>query len=131
MSKIKLQDTGKDVLVKMSDGNPGALTALIECMKDKETDPDSFMGGMGVALSLDTLGIYGTDIYVLWSDICNRDTVKFIAAVRAHQLGFISGLLLTDACSRQDSTGKDLIDVDALYNKVCEKLPNFDKANRI
>ncbi len=131
MSRITLQDSTIDIMTKMSEDNPGALTALMECMKDGEKiDPDAFMGGLGVVLSLDTLGIYGTDIYVLWADICNRDTVKFIASIRAHQLGFISGLLLTDACSRQDYTGKNLIDVDDLYNKVCERLPDFDKINR-
>ena len=131
MSKINLEDNMLDVMTKMSEGNPGALTALMECMQDEgKTDPDDFMGALGTVLSLDTVGIYGTDIYVLWSDICNRNTIKLIASIRAHQLGFISGLLLKDACSRQDYSGKNLIDVDDLYKQVCDRLPNFDKANR-
>ncbi len=131
MSRIGLNDNTTDVLSKMSEGNPGALSAMMECLADKgKTDPNAFMGGLGVLLSLDTLEIYGSDIYVLWSDICDKDTVKFIASIRAHQLGFISGLLLQDASSRQDYSGKDLIDVDSLYNQVCERLPDFDKANR-
>ena len=131
MARIQLTDTMVDIMAKMSEGNPGALTALMECVTDDDkTDPDSLMRGLGPALSLDTMGIYGTDIYVLWSDICEKNTPKFMAVIRAHQLGFIGQVVLKDACSRQDYSGKDIIDVDNLYVRVCERLPNFDMANR-
>ena len=67
------KDTMQDLLVKMCDGNPGALTAMC-CMGPKNpTDALPFW------LMLDVFGIYGTDIYVLFSDICDRDVNKMKA----------------------------------------------------
>lgn len=131
MSRIKLTDTTTNVLINMSEGNPGALTAMMELIKDEgKTDPDSAFGGFGAILSLDSFGIYGTDIYVLWSDICGRDIVKMQAVLRACQLGLFPTSTLTDACSRQDYSGRDMIPVDELYEKVKAELPNFDSAER-
>lgn len=129
MSKIQLSDSMFDVVVKMSEGNPGAMNAIMEMLKpeNQEIDPDSVMGGMMKVLALDTLGIYGSDIYVLHSDICGRDMVKMFAVLRAHQLGFLNGSVLKDACGRQDYSGREIINVDELYEKVITKLPNFKR----
>lgn len=88
------------------------------------------MGGLGKILALDTLEIYGTNIYVLWNDICDRNTSKMIAVLRANQLGFISDQILKDACHRQDRSGRKTIPVEELYSKVIERLPRFDLVNR-
>lgn len=126
--RITLNDNVQSAILKMMDGNPGAMSALMSILDDGvKIDPDSFMGAIAPILTLDTLGIYGTDIYVLWSDICNRETNKMLAVLRGHQLGFLKASILKDACSRQDYSGKKLIDVEDIYKKVCEKLPNFDK----
>lgn len=131
MERITLQDDGMSAMLKMADGNPGAVTAMMELLQDdNKTDPDSFIGGIGNILSLDTIGIYGTDIYVLWSDICGRDIVKMISLLRGHQLGFITSELLKEISGRQDRSGKSLIDIEDIYKKVCDYLPNFDKTNR-
>lgn len=128
MAKIQLTDTTMDALVKMADGNPGAATAMIAIMKDAEKiDPDSALGGLGNILQLDDIGIYGTDIYVLWSDICERDSVKFIGVLRAVQLGFFDRRILKDAASRQDYSGRGMVPVDELLIKVREVLPEFGK----
>lgn len=131
MSKITLADNAMSAVVKMSEGNPGAMTALMEVIKcGEQVDPDDFMGGLGKILALDTLEIYGTNIYVLWNDICDRNTSKMIAVLRAYQLGFISDRILKDACYRQDRSGRDIIPVEELYSKVIERLPAFDLVNR-
>lgn len=125
--RIKLHDTPITAIAKMSDGNPGAMTAMMELIANGEKiDPDSFMGGLGNILSLDTNGIYGTDIYVLFNDICDRNVARMISVLRAVQLGFLDSSKLADACSRQDYSGKDMIDVIAFYQQVKEQLPNFD-----
>ncbi len=125
--RIQLTDTTMSVLVKMSDGNPGAATVLMEILsKGDKIDPDSALGGLGAILSLDSHGIYGTDIYVLNNDICDRSLPKTLAVLRAVQLGLFSGTKLKDACHRQDRSGKQLVPVDELYQKVKEELPNFD-----
>ena len=57
-TRIKLNDTMFDVFHKMSEGNPGALTAMMEMHQSAEKiDPDAFMGAFSPILSLDTLGI--------------------------------------------------------------------------
>lgn len=117
--RISLQDSAMDVMVKMSDGNPGAMKVLMELLSITQDNPD---GGWGTVLMLDSLGIYGTDIYVLYNDICNSELIKTIAVIRAVQLGYFSGDILKDACSRQDYSGRDLVPVDELYQRVVEQL---------
>ena len=131
MNRIQLTDNGISAITKMSEGNPGAMRVLFEMvqLQSNEIDPDAFMGGMEKILSLDTLEIYGSAIYVLHNDICERNMIKMFAVLRAHQLGFLNGGLLRDACNRQDRSGKDIIDVDGLYTKVKERLPNFKQSN--
>lgn len=127
--RINLTDSPKDILVKMCDGNPGALNALISILKSGEKiDPDSAMGGLGAILYLDSWGIYGSDIYVLNNDICKGDTAKTLAVIRATQFGYFDRAILKDACARQDRSGSTLIPVDELYVKVKEHLPNFDNS---
>lgn len=131
MNRITLCDNAKSAVIKMCEGNPGAITALMEILKcAKQVDPDYFMGGLGKILALDTLEIYGTNIYVLWNDICDRNTSKMIAVLRANQLGFISDQILKDACHRQDRSGREIIPVEELYVKVVERFPRFDLVNR-
>lgn len=125
--RIKLNDSTQDVLLKMSEGNPGALNALMGILtQGGHIDPDS-IGGLGSILFMDTLGIYGTDIYILHNDICDRNLINMLAVLRATQMGMFDGNTLKDACHRQDRSGVSMIPVDDLYLKVKEKLPNFDK----
>lgn len=124
--RINLDDNMMSIVSKMSDGNPGAMNVIMEILKPNNIDPDNALGGVGVILSLDSLGIYGSDIYILSNDICDRDLVKTLAVLRAWQLGFLNGDTLKDACSRQDRSGVKMIPVDDLYIKVKKELPNFD-----
>ena len=126
MSRIEMNDSVLDIFVKMGEGNPGAMTALMQLIGDAKTDPDSAFGGFGAILLLDSFEIYGTDIYVLWSDICDRDIVKTQAVLRACQLGLLPSNTLKDACHRQDYSGRSMIPVADLYDKVKAELPNFD-----
>lgn len=67
MSKVKLTDTPSDVIAKMSEGNPGAMTFCFEIIhSDDKTD-------LMRLLHLDTFGIYGSKLYMVWNDICGRD----------------------------------------------------------
>lgn len=124
--RIKLTDSTMSAIVKMSDGNPGAMNVLMQLLQPNNIDPDNVMGGMGVILTLDSIGIYGSDIYVLNSDLCERNLAKMLAVLRATQLGLFSRETLKDACHRQDYSGRELVPVEELYLKVKERLPNFD-----
>lgn len=127
-TRIELTDTMMSATMKMVDGNPGAITALMSMMNEAETiDPQNFAGSLSPLLDLDSHGIYGTDIYVLWSDICGKDNAKTLAVLRAVQLGFFNEQTLKEACSKQDYSGRDMIPVDELYEKVYNRLEQFNR----
>lgn len=128
MTRIKLTDTTQGVVVKMCDGNPGAMTAIVGLLsKDCEKiDPDSAMGTLGPLLSLDTLGIYGTDIYILWNDKCKRDLRRFVLLLRASQLGLLPSAKVQEMAADQmrqvDLSGDEWGELDVA---VCERLAGF------
>lgn len=125
-NKLKLEDSPIEAITKMSQGNPGAAMALTEIYGRSDIDTDSAFGSMGPIFQLDGHGIYGSDIYIPYSDICEKDVVSVYAVLRAVQLGLFSNVILKDACSRQDRSGKALVPVAELYKKVKEQLPHFN-----
>lgn len=126
MGRINLKDSLKESTIKLIEGNPGALQCLIQLLKETDKVADNFsFGYAGVLLTLDTWEIYGTAIYVLWNDICDRDCGKFLACLRAAQLGIITPNVLKDACHRQDRSGLNLVNSSALLEKVRQKIPSF------
>jgi len=51
LSKIQLADTAHSMVMKMCEGNPGALRILCECLKEGAAiDPD--WGGMAITCDL-------------------------------------------------------------------------------
>lgn len=74
MSRLELSDSGKDVILKMSDGNPGAITFMIQLLSSGH--PTDMM----IIVTLDALGIYGSKAYMVWNDICdkNLETVRLM-----------------------------------------------------
>lgn len=117
--RIKLTDNIMDVVLKMSDSNPGAMNTLMQIIEYGRTESIQG-GGLRYILLFDSLGIYGTDMYVLNSDICQGDISKMLAVLEAVQFGLFSGDVLRDASHRQDYSGRDLVPVDELYAKVEE-----------
>ncbi len=125
--RIELTDSAQDVMVKMSDGNPGALHALCSILKESPSiDPQGAMGGLGPILSLDTLGIYGSEIYILHNNQCHRDTRELLMLLRANQLGFISsGRIQKIARSQMRDTLLSKDEMDKLNCGVMNRLPSF------
>jgi hypothetical protein len=120
--RIQLTDSTMDVVMKMSEGNPGAVTVIMSLFKDAaKIDPDNWMPGLGEVLSLDTLGIYGSKIWMFYKDVCSEDLVKMCAVIRSHQLGITSKDSFIHAI---DNRG-DGLDVDDLLNQVKTRLPAF------
>jgi hypothetical protein len=123
---IKLNKT-QSVLMKMSEGNPGALTTMMQIMMEHDNiDPQAMMGGMGVILLFDTFQIYGSSIYILFNDQCNRDVRELLMLMRATQLGLFSSRNLKQIAD--DQMGKHLLSkeqMDELDKKVCEQLEQF------
>lgn len=86
-------------------------------------DPDCAFAELGPLLTLDSYGIYGPRVWMLYKDVCGHDLVKTLGMLRAAQLGIISEPLLSHAIN---SNGYGL-DVDETLSKVRERLPNFGR----
>ena len=129
MTKITMNDSLADAIVKMSEGNPGALATMMELIKDgKLIDPQDAFQPFSNLLGLDTWEIYGTAIYVLWNDKCDRDVRQLIILLRATQWGEFSVSQLksmaADQCREIDITSEEAAALDAT---VCERLSGFMK----
>ena len=123
--RVKLGDNTFDVLHKVSEGNPGALTVCMQLMKvGEKIDPDGFMGGMGTILSLDAQAIYGSRIWMLFKDVCGEHLGKMCGMLRAVQLGFFSGELL-DVMIDNPAEGYEEV-MNGLIAQVQERLPAFN-----
>ena len=83
-----------DKIIEIAKGNPGAAHALSKLVKH------NLMTRMFIVSKLDELKIYGTDIYVLFNDICN-DNYHLLEYI----VKFTEPTKLTTACSKQDRTG--------------------------
>lgn len=127
--RIELTDSFPGAIHKLSEGNPGAITALMEaCTKSPDIDPESAFGVFAPLISLDTYGIYGSEIYILWNDKCQRDVRKFLILIRAVQLGFLNNLrlkeLAEDARNEKTISEEEWKDIEA---KVLDFLPEFSR----
>ena len=97
-AKIQLTDNMNDVFFKMSQGNPGALTVLVQLLEQTPIiDPDALLKGLGSILALDTLGIRGSEIWILYKDVCGESIIEVLLLLRAHQLGIISSTEILNA----------------------------------
>lgn len=124
--RIQLTDTAMDAIMKLSEGNPGALRVCSQLYTEgNRIDPDAFDGGLSCLLSLDTHAIYGADIWMLYKDVCRENLVYTVAVLRGVQLGLMSEGTLKVAIQ---SRGED-VDPVQTFEAVCKRLPNFEKAN--
>ena len=122
MTRINLNDNTQSAIMKIVEGNPGALSVCTQALeKGPSVDPDSAFGGLGVLLDFDTLGLYGSKIWMLYKDVCGESIEKMMGVLRGRQLGLISSAQVLHAV---ESYG-DGIDVDALVRQVQERLPDF------
>lgn len=68
-AKLNMEMTIQEAIITMSEGNSVALTCL---QKMIESNPMAILD----ILYFDFLGIYGSKIYILCNDCCNRDINK-------------------------------------------------------
>lgn len=82
-------------LVKLSDGNPGAASALADIMR---------LTGTETIDKLEAAGITGWKIWVLYKDICSENPIAVSLLVETCPTE-----ILVDACSREDRSGVEVI----------------------
>lgn len=132
MSRLNLTDSFMDAVVKMSDGNPGAATAIAETTKVAESiDLQNAFGWMGFLFALDTHEIYGSSIYVLWNDKCQRDCRRMLVLLRAVHLGLMRATRLQRLAADQS---REVVLGEEEYAKldelVCERLVEFQRVTK-
>ena len=121
-TRIEGTDTMQSAIMKMSGGNPGAMTVCMDIHeRAADIDPDAAMGALATLLSLDSHGVYEHRIWMLYKDVCGEDLPTMMAINRACQLGIISNDVLDHAI---DNRG-DGIDVSDLVRQVKIRLPAF------
>ena len=86
-SRIDLNDNFAQTITKMCEGNPGALNVLISIMKKYEND---FNKIFPVLCVIDTMHLYGSHLYMLWNDCCDRDLNKTLKVIDYYCQGKIN-----------------------------------------
>ena len=64
----------------LCEGNPGALTFMLEAYKYRPFAAECAFARMRDA------GITGSKLYMLWNDCCSRDTQKAVGIMRKHEI---------------------------------------------
>jgi hypothetical protein len=130
-SRINLSDTFMTAIVKMSDGNPGAVTALMALSTVKPTvDPEFAMGPYAPLLSLDTHQIYGSAIWILYKDVCKQDARTMLMLLRAVQLGLFSEGDLQRLSQAEYKLGISDEKMTELDMQVCARLEQFQRPTK-
>jgi len=128
--RIEPTDKLEDIIVKLSEGNPGAASVLCYVVQSDAMyiDPDNIFMQMGPLLSLDMYDITGSRIYVLFKYACSADMRTFLLLLRAVGLGVMAAgelrALATDHYEKKPIAGSRLAEID---EEVCALLPNFQK----
>jgi len=87
-------------IISWSQNNPGAATFLMSIMQ-----LENVTSGSAIITKLEEAkSIRGTNLYVLWSDLCGRDMTKVETLCKNCPTD-----ILEDACSRQDYSGRELV----------------------
>lgn len=125
--KIKLEDDFETIMLKMSDGNPGAITVMMDIVdKGSSIDPECGFPLLHI-LALDGMDIRGSDIWILYKDVCHENLTLMLALLRAKQLGIVSETHVK-AAIKNGGSPLDLMN-DILKN-VKLQLKEFDRENK-
>lgn len=127
-NRVTLEDSTLSTLVKMSDGNPGAMTVLSGLIKEvPQIDPQCALGGLMVVLVFDDLGIYGSDIWLLYKDVCDSDFVRLVGLLRGRQLGYCKESEIKDAICKANNRQPQTLDINKILTAVRAELPSFQQ----
>ena len=115
MSKIQLTDSLQEVVFKMSEGNPGAISILMQLLNNPQVcEPaNPFM----VILTLDSYEIYGSNIWIMYKDLCGEDIEIFETLFRHIQMG-IMPLEVLKKHINESKPFDNLYTRDELFNNI-------------
>ena len=78
--KITLNMTVHDIVMLMAEGNPGAITVMLQLLGDAEE-------GFHLLLHLDDMNIRGPQIWVGYKDHCKEDIEVFKLSIKNRDMG--------------------------------------------
>jgi hypothetical protein len=115
-------DTLMDTMVKMSKGNPGAATVLGRLMPD-----------VIPILTLDQLGVYGSDIWVLFKDVCRQDLDLMTLVLESYNRGWVTKGQIKETLSgmqnpKMGHPSPNLVPIDEIVERFKKEIGN-DKAS--
>lgn len=96
----------KELMVKLSKGNPGALNVLVQIVQNTELS-------IVYLVALDTLDITGSRIWMLYKDVCWEDLSKMIVVLQAYALDILTLSQINGAIDRDV-----VLDLDELKEQV-------------
>ena len=108
--------------------NPGALKVCAEIIKKGHRVDPFLIPGSEVLflLNLDMQNIWASKIWSLYARVCGEDLIKFMAVVRACQLGGLGGATLEKVHRAVERGSNDgTLDLDKILKAVQKKLPGF------
>lgn len=96
-NRVTLKDSMIEAIVKMVEGNPGALHVSMEIVTMEE--------GIGFVhyLKLDDAGIYGPRIWMCYKDLCGSDINKLYDLIRNNHLKDA----IKEKCNQDEMFGKE------------------------
>jgi len=92
-TRINANTPAAETIFTMSDGNPGAITCMLEMFQSSTTAQQDI-------LFFDSMEIYGSKIYMLWNDCCGRDMAKLAQTIQYLKFNNISKEAIHENLSR-------------------------------
>jgi hypothetical protein len=125
--RLSLDDNTMTAIMKMAGGNPGAVRICVELLKSEEV-----LNGISALMSLDSLGIYESRIWLLYKDVCRESLDNMIACLRAWQFGILTELQITQAIDGHHAINVDNIvelvrEQDKVFASPSSKLDDIDR----
>ena len=117
MGRISLLDTMEETIFKFSNGNPGAMQALIELLN---LSPEKMFQNL---LTLDRMELYENKLYMLWNDSCDRNVEKMQDIIKAYRSGRIKK---SDIDERIKKVGRGKKFDDLLEVRLLEDVLNVE-----
>ena len=111
--RISLDTSFLEAITKMSNGNPGAITVMAALTKAySKIDSQSALKEWTPLLWLDDKNIYGSDIWVLFKDVCRESLFNTVVVMRSVQMGLIGIDSIRTAMRHRATPGLDFAELN-------------------
>jgi hypothetical protein len=90
IERINWTDSVPDAVAKIAEGNIRAAVLYGPDETLRRNRPFELPKVIGPVMLLDSLGIYGPNVWVIFKDVCEQNHARMLAVLRATQLGMLS-----------------------------------------